>query len=333
MVISDRYKEIYKKDIKHWDYWLRNLIPYVEKEESLCISAIPKLGVARTLDYYAYKLDKTKNVNLIYSYNVLDLAEDLIKNIDKSSNNIFIIQKYPKRSLEFKRKYTSYVQTNKRHLISIISVDPNILGNSQDLIFNSPELVRNHIILKPLNYEMTRSLIHSREELDDFQMPNSIYKEIYELSGGHGGLLKYIIKYYLTNNDLNLAELRDHPPIKVICEEILSVFEDTKQDFKYKYGLVDDQGEFRSKILRNLVNNPIKGIKTNLNEKQKELLELFLSEEGKLIKKEKIEEVVSSAENYSLWGFYKYMSRFRELISHQFELINVYGKGYYVKRR
>jgi DNA-binding response OmpR family regulator len=100
-----------------------------------------------------------------------------------------------------------------------------------------------------------------------------------------------------------------------------------------KFGLTNQKGEFMSKLISNYWDSNQENIITNLSDKQKELFELFIKNEEQIVQKSEIEDIISSSKNYSLWGFYKYLSRFREEIKPDYELLNVYGKGYYIRRR
>lgn len=54
-----------------------------------------------------------------------------------------------------------------------------------------------------------------RTNIDNKSIPKSLYSTIFKLTQGHGALIKYICKYYYTNQNLDIAQLVKYPPMKL----------------------------------------------------------------------------------------------------------------------
>ncbi len=220
------YTTLYKKGLTHLDRDLGEIINTLANRESVVLCS-PNMGDTRLLDYLANRLKDQEKYHIIYDKKGDLTVEEIETFLSKYENEVklIILPHLSHKGKDF-LSYINRLGSFKRDDILMVSaLEYDFLHNPQKY-FHSGAPMSHLIIRKPLNYQLTESVIESRRKLNNWNIPKKFNQEIYRLSGGLIGLIKYICSFIDKNGEIDEEELLLSPSI-VRCLSSLKVGFDT----------------------------------------------------------------------------------------------------------
>jgi hypothetical protein len=324
------YHSLYKEDLPHLRFWTKQIIKFARSHENVSVFSMPYMGVSRVINYTAYLLKKEVDLNVIYLTHIGNPISLISDKLSADKFNLLIEPSYCKLSVEDQREIESLIMRNSHLLNIIVGGQASLISNIEENKYFNTKFLENIVILRPLDYDLTISLINSRMTLDKIEVPSSLLETIYELGGGHGGLTKQIVLFFNKYKSLEISKLLLDPTIKIMCNAILSETKCYTDKVKADLGLFKAEGKYFAELL-NVYKSELQEKRSSLTVKQAKLLSYLKSRMGETVSREEIEEMLFNENDYSMWGVYKFISRFREAISAEYDLINVYNQGYILK--
>lgn len=323
------FTDYYANGIKYLDEILKPIIDEILKGYPICMYTLPLWGSTRLTDYLYYRLKKHKTVNVQYIQRPQIDYEELERRICKDKMNIFIVKRFWEQSNEFHRIFIDFIERNENTVNSVIVLTPQFIKKITRHFPNHTRLFDSIYYLKLLSYKHFEAIIELRTKVDNENVPKSLFPKIYEFTQGHGALTKYICKYYYKYQNIDVKNLLEYPPIKICLDALATSINELNTNQLEEFGIEINNKKYNIAIL-NYFN--IENTTLSLSPNQKKLLKIFLEKENKLVSMNEIEEIISQNDDFSIWGTYKSISRFKSAISSKYLLQNVRKKGYILRK-
>lgn len=338
-------------------YFLRHIIEYyktITKDDQTIIISFEILPSQNKIFHLSSTINKQINYHLNFPKYLEDLScEETLKEIVKRNNKLLIIIN------RFERLSPS--PETMIFLESLRIIDPFklrfFLGCDIGCI-TEPETYRpagiltsaNIEIIPPFNIKMTERSFEINNKIYEWKVPTYWSKQIYTLSGGNPGLVKYIIKFIHENKPSTLTTklLTTDPAINFKLKNIFEKLKKcglikgnnldlTKADLLEKLGVINKNKKLRIKLLEPFLIKEQKEIKFPtlnkiLSTQELQLFQLLNSNPEKIISLHEISKALwgrHEAKKYSLWAIYKVISTLsKKLNKSGMKIKNYRGRGY-----
>lgn len=329
------YKKLYNEGIKYLHTDLEDIIHALDSGESVCLCSAYKMGDRRLIDYLAYYLGHSTDYYVIYDENNSLDVSSLEKQIRLARNKkiIILLPTYPYKSREFQTFFQKFMFNQKNKYLSVILLHHDFLVDPTAYFPDSISPISYVKMRRPLNFEMTRAVIEARRRLNGWNIPKKFEGDIYKDSGGIIGLIKRLCSYVDKYGNLELSDLLSYPPIVSTLSYLKGQFDCLDERNLRKLGLIDRDGEPKGDLLRSYIFRSSPGRGLALSPSQARLLDLFLRKKGEIVSMDQIDECLRYDGDYSMWGTYQSISRFKRAILRVYRLENVRGKGYILTDR
>lgn len=208
----------------------------------------------------------------------------------------------------------------------------------------------NKMVLPTLDLEEIKRSVKSYKQLYNWNVPQKFCEQILNLSGGICGLVKYIGKNILENNNqlLKVEQLLQDPAIKYKVTEICEALEKnelikddkldlTKSQILKNLGVIDKNKKLRIKLLEQYLKKGYKKSESKdlnkiLSAQEVKIFQLFTSHPDTILSLDEISEQLwggNTSLKYSLWSIYRVISNLnRKLKKVGLKIKNYRGRGY-----
>jgi len=329
------YSDLYKKGIKHLDDDLYEIVHCLHSGESVCLCSALQMGDVRLMDYLAYVLARQDEFNVIYDANG-ELDENTLKaQLKKSSKKSVIIIPYLSyKNTQFRDYFQRLLTHDRGNILSVTRLYYDFLKNPADHIFTHTVKPISFVkIRKPLNFELTRSVIETRRILNGWNIPKKFERDIYSYSGGIIGLIKQLCSYIDKFANLSAPDVLIYPPVvRVLADQKLAF--DTLDTKRLKLlGLLNKNGKISGSLLENYINDITPQQNKELAPLLQDILNYLVKNKGSVVSIADIDLKTTPAGEISLWRIYKAISRLKKATAAKYVIRNIKGKGYILKER
>ena len=317
------------------------------KGENVCISVIPGFGEKTIFNFLTFNFRNDKLFDGIYVYDPELEAEnltDFCKKIEskKTAKNKLIIIRFFEQvddKPHVLEKLDSIRRKNPKNLIYLVITNQEAYLNPSSHQAISTVFFSELKFIYPFNIGQTKKMIDSLKNYYGWKINPSIYREIYRLSGGVPRIIKYLTKE-LYESRIKLTDkdkLIQIPQIEFQLRFLTNILITLSQNRLQILGLIDEKSHLKSSLLKYYLKNYISEIITRLypqlGNTETKVLSFFSENEGKIIGMDNIANLMKmSDDNFSLWAIYKVISRLKPKVKNNFEIKNIKGKGYMLKK-
>lgn len=313
--MSDLRITAYQKDFDHYKQLL-------DKNHNLALVGISKMGVRSIVQFFCKEIQNQYDYIIIDNglvNNFLELATRIPSNTTKV---LIAIPNYSDQKVYFKTQLQQYLLNKYNFKIdTIVGIDIHDYLNPEKEFKFSTKLINSIEIVQPRNQEETQLLIKDHSKA----IPKKIYKTIYNLSGGIPGLIKRCCNVYASHNKLTNELILQDPATSVNLHSIQQDFNVLNETQRNDFGLTDKQGNILSHLLRHVYSNDHESLVITLTN-------FFKKREGILITHDVIDDLIGKKDSFSLWNKYKLIERVKKTLDNKFQLKNIHGKGYLLKK-
>ncbi|MFA4826667.1 MAG: helix-turn-helix domain-containing protein [Candidatus Shapirobacteria bacterium] len=174
------------------------------------------------------------------------------------------------------------------------------------------------------------------KEYYGFDYPLVLAKRVFELSGGHAGLVKHIGKAVDDWGETALKDeekLLSYPAVRINLEELTKTVTTSSELILSELGIIDTKGELFSpllkKYLKNYQNEWVAANMPQLTAQEKKIASFLIANKNRIVDKDQIAFLMGlSEETFSLWAIYKAISRLKKKTIGEYELKTIKGRGY-----
>lgn len=327
-----KYEDLYERGVKHLEGDLLDVLDVLNFGENVCLCS-PNMGDTRLIDYVAFKLQHDFQQSVLYDKTGELTVGALRQEIQAAKNEfILLIPHYVRKSKSFHEYFQQIMSYKAAPVRSVIAMEYDFLKDPSKY-FRSGRAISYVKIRKPLTFDLTQSVIDSRRMLNDWGVPKKFEREIHQLSGGIIGLIKHICGYVDKFGSPDPSEMLYYPPIVRVLDDMKRAVEMLSEVQLKKLGYIKGTGEVRSVLLEQYLRDE-RGIDSyDLPPTLLEVFSLLLERKGEVVSIDEIHERVSEREEFSLWAIYKMVSRLRQTISEEYEIHNVKGEGYILRKK
>lgn len=344
----------------HFDPVMSRTIDALKRGESVCVYGM--LGVGRT--FFSRQLERLlkdkKIADVVIYLEPLSFDEDpsqYMKNIlldlkfvDKhnffaslrnylENHKVVIIINFIEQVSEKRKLLDLLIELRRLHSTNMnifTTCDQSVISHPGDFLSHSKHFADSFFVLPPLDLKGTREVIRHNGEFFLWRVKESLAQDIFKLSGGNGGLIKYICKAVDENGKEILSrpdELLEYPPLKIRLEALLRLTLTQSPKLLRQIKVVTEKMKPFSKLLGIYIKNfslaNIDIAFPELTRLERKILSFFVINEGKVIDKETVAFWMEMSEDeYSLWAIYKIVSRLRKKIRGRYNLDSIKGRGY-----
>lgn len=280
--------------------------------------------------------------------------ESVIREILESKKRILIILDHFERLKGYPQTMSlleAIREMDHLNIRLILGSDVSTAINTEDYKTSGLLTKLNRIFIPSLNENETNDLINILQDHFGWKVPKEFYKDIYSLSGGNPGLIKYILKHIYTTNNISLNKLLADEEIRYKLERIqkslslkssielnnpkntiLSVLIETRACNKNK--------QLKSSLLQEYIKqNDISDAsvpESKLSAQEFKLLELFKSKPKQIITLDEIAKALwgeHAERRYSQWAIYKQISKLNnKLKATGQKIVNIKTRGYRLEK-
>jgi hypothetical protein len=289
------------------------------KNRYLAITGISKVGVSGVI-----KLVYNKNKDLCsksflddgFNVDFKEISLYLKKNL--KSTVFLCIPDFSDRDELFRNNFQKLLKAYPNQTFSIIGIKISDYLQLKDFFNVSSKPITS---LKILQSRSKKQLFELLNEYRDSRITAKAYPYIYELSGGHPGLMKRCINVYNQSGKITLLNLFNDNATLLNLEQLKLEFNMLSVENKQLFSITDETNRIKSKLLSEYLSH-----RGNRIDRDDILLKTALKAKDRILSFEQIDSLLKT--NTSLWGRYKYIERFKKKISPKYKLTNIRGKGY-----
>ncbi|MEP7103261.1 MAG: hypothetical protein ABI721_00955 [Candidatus Dojkabacteria bacterium] len=348
------YIDLFEED--HFGDTFKDIVSEVNNNESAFVYGVAGTGVQTLLQQISHVLKKEIKVFqykaiLINEDPVGIISNDLLKLTNSNNLNDFIANLSEKilitisdiqditaidvlfSFLETLRKSSSY------KLVYILGTDHLIFRSVKKVIHSqTPHAVHR---LGMFDLKGTIRNIKINSNFFNYNIPEKLFVKIYELSGGHSRLTKYICKVLFQSGFDKLDDI-EFLANNILIEPILNYLLELIITFSTKelidLGILKEENVIFSTLLKYKLENfeipNLNLIFNNLTSKEGKVFSYLFLNKDKIVSAEKIDFILNLVGfEYSLWASYKAINRLKLKIAEKFDLVNIKGKGYVLKSK
>ena len=338
-------------------FFLKHIKEYyslITKDEDTIIISFEILPKQLEVTQISIKIIELINYKLKFPRYLQDLScESTLKELINQNKKILIIIN------RFERlKDREDVQTFIESLRIIDQFKIRFLIGCDISALTNPELYKSSGVLFSSNMKViptfTRKQIEISQKIHEgihgWKIPKKFQNEIYSLSGGNPGLVKYIIKHIYENKvkRLRTENLLEDPSINLKITNIYNklneceLIKDNKLNLQKekvlkKLRILDENNEIRIKLLETLLTTSRKLIPNGklqkiMSKQELELFNVFDSHFDEILNLDQIASLLwedKVNEKFSLWSIYKVISNLNtKLDKYGLKIKNYRGRGY-----
>jgi hypothetical protein len=215
---------------------------------------------------------------------------------------------------------------------------------------NLKALVRNMYIIKPLDKQTAYELVSQQEQNFQVKLDDKTKKEIYNLSGGHVGLIKDLCSLYQSSTKFKIENLLENRKILSRIELIINdIPKDILENFvnnilstntlRYlkEIGFITDDNKIFSPIVADYIQSNMSKDPSLLTETENSVLKVLLAKQDVIVSRDEIAKIMwgnSWNYSYSDWAINQIIKRIRQKLAKDQSTIQIFskkGKGYYTK--
>lgn len=327
-----RYKDLYEEGVSHLDGDLHDVIAVLESNENVVLCS-PNMGDERLIDYLAYRLSEDTRYSVIYDrYGDMD-ASDLQSGLmgEEAGVNVVLIPHYFRKARSFMEFFRSISASESFDFLSVISLDYNFLSDP-GLYFDVSSQISHVKIRRPLIFEMTKSVIETRRILDGWDVPRSCEREIHSLSGGIVDLADHCCGYIDKFQNLIIEDMIKYPSVAKVLASLNVAFEILDTAHLRQLGYIGSDNSVKSELLQHYIHPPDPRSGFDLPYSLERLFQYLREREDEIVSLEEMHAFLEPDQEYSMWATYKLVSRLRKEIRSRYEIRNVKGKGYILRK-
>ena len=370
-----------------WDKFIKQICSKLQFE-SVLITGLPQVGLTSFLRNIEQRYDeiiKNDKTNIIYfeifsnriqpshlDKKIAELVRYKLKfpryldNLNTEEIMYEITQRGERLLIITNRfQYLRSHHSSLEYLKMLRAIDPFkirfLLGSDISFLTNVDSFApagvlasANAFVLPTLTHEETSETFKRYKKLYNWKVPISFSKEIYELSGGVCGLVKYISKYVHDNNCKKISEneLLGNQAIFFKLKDIYDTLEDNflidnyslheaHNDILQEIGVIDSKHSLRIGLLKNLLTSPgkkqDKSIYRILSVQELKIFEFLNERPDHIFSLDELSEYMWGehvTKKYSLWALYKVISNLNKKIKkYGYRIENFKGRGYSLTKR
>lgn len=326
----------------------------ITKDEKTIIISIEILPSQTKIFHISAKILKSLNYKLSFPKYLHDLncESSLYEILKRGRKILIIINRFQelRKSSESMMFLQSLRSINSLKIRFLLSCDISCLTDPNSYKSAGILASANILTLPTHTPKEVEQSIRNYRQLYNWIVPIRLAHEIYILSGGVCGLVKYISKFIHENKPrtIEIKKLLDDPAIRYKLEQIIekleknglvknSLLDLTKKDILKRVGILDQENKLRIQLLRPLLQSRKKKTKTpNLDKllslQEKRLFQLFDSRPEEILSLDEISTRIwgeQALSKYSLWAIYKIISSLKKKIKPLgFDIKNYRGRGY-----
>jgi hypothetical protein len=330
----DMVLELYKKGLPQFDQDIKEILNVIRQGENVCLCSAPKMGDNTLIDYLAYKLQKSDEFLLFYnSQNEINF--EFIRNTlskERVNKKVLLLIPWLHNPIpDFYKQFEElFLDSRENRLQSIIRLHFDFLIKPKKYFPRSIRPVSYVKIRKPLNFTNTKAVISQRRYLNGWKIPTKYEKIIFELSGGIPGLIKRLCSFINSNQNVNISDILEYPPMKMALNEFENLNNTFTESKLRKLGIIDTKGKVISPLIEVKINQKDSFRQLKLPPIQQEIFNYMYDKLNKIVSLDEISDINESKE-FSLWKLYKQIARLKKQIAPYFRIQNVKGKGYILK--
>lgn len=333
---------------------------YLKVGESVCVYEMPESGLKHFLRMTKKQLDETKEFETLffecqaYPIDFLTVVRNRFKEYSKEdifqwflgnrkyrfvvilSHVEFLITSGQTEVLEFLLKLRNL---NPQALVLLSGTNYMIKTRLEDF-YKAGGVFFGSILKVPLfDYEGVRRILLTNKLHFGFNYVEEDFRKIFELSGGHPGLVKHLGKCVddWGREVLNkLVVLIGYPSITIKLRELASVIMTQDKVVLNDLGMINKEGEIFSPLLKTYLQSyraeNVDELLPNLTVQETKIFSYFLANKDVFVDKDKIAFLMGlSDENFSLWAVYKAISRLKSRLPKTYQLKVMKNKGYLLR--
>lgn len=315
------------------------------KRENVLISVIPGFGTKTIYNYLLNLISKNSVFENTVTYdptlektNLQTFVENLSKNKMKNLLIIRFFEIFDNKS-EVLEKLDSIKRLEPNALTFLVFTNHTSITHSKSYLANSTTFFTDRLYISPFDKKQSVKMIVTLEQFYGWKMTSTYCNQVYKLSGGIPRLIKYICKEVsedgtdLTNYQKFLNNIAISFQLELLTKLIIH---HSKEELK-QLGLMNDDGKIASQLLatyfKSYKDKIVEDLYPNLSDKEVKILSYLLGSDGKIITLDKIADLMKLTDDtFSLWAIYKMISRLKPKVKNNFEIKNIKGRGYQIKR-
>ncbi|MFA6518862.1 MAG: helix-turn-helix domain-containing protein [Candidatus Shapirobacteria bacterium] len=332
------------------------------KGECICIYGMPGCGTRYFLQTIQNSLEKyISKSNILFfecfaypknSYEVIKTSVSKTLELDPS-RDFFVdfAEKIKNKKIILILRHIDFLGKDQKETIELVyhlrylsSTNLTVLSSADYPIIYQPEVYYKHgksifstlLYIPPFDLEGTKRILVINKDYYGYNYPLSMAEKVYELSGGHPGLVKHIGRCV---DELGLEVLdkldilSNFPSIRIKLNELVEAVIDVPFDQLEKIGMVSGENKIFAKLLEYYLKiyeaENVDELMPDLSEREKTILSYLVKSKGKIISKDKIAFLMGVAEDdFSLWSVYKTISRLKNKIKGKYQIKTIKDKGY-----
>jgi hypothetical protein len=329
----DISKLLKQESLEHFTDEVSSIVKLVETGNSVMAVGAPKIGIGRILGLLNAFFQQSSNYKVLYDSDNIFSIKDIKKFIDSSRNRkvIIILPYLYLKDESYFSEFDELLLEYKKSKIIVLS------HGSFELIQNPYKYFKKSIVpisfvkfVKTLNLNQTRTNIQRIKDKYGIKIPKKVEKVIFELSGGHTGLIKRLCQYYSINGNLYLNQLLVTPSIIFSIEQILDSIKNINKEILIQSGLIDQKGNYVSRLIQSFTSKDTKSL-INLQGNLKTIFDVFIDNKNTVVSIEMLQDRLDEFGDKTLWSIYKTITRLRKEIKDQYRLVSLKGRGYILK--
>ncbi len=300
----------------------REILQSLQKTSTIALVRLPQGGGRRICQFLAEYLQKI-GMNVIY--NRIPEKHSII-----SKNTILICENFSDLTKQDKTAINDFYFENKHEIKSIFKFPSIVLDNPTSEEIEQTSMLQNIFAIKPYSREIANKYFEDLAAQYGVALTENQKNQIFYLSGGHRGLIKWLTLSNSTRLTDETALLKD-TRLKLILEQIEQATEPLSHQAKMLLGLQNDSGEYLIPLYAKFRKQNTFGLQNNLSATS--LLTLFEKNIDSLVSMQEIYQVLFNNSPFSYWKAYKVISRLKSRLPANYQLINVKGKGYVMRKQ
>ncbi|MBU0708643.1 helix-turn-helix domain-containing protein [Patescibacteria group bacterium] len=329
------------------DYF-NNLYPRVieklTKGENVLVSAMYGCGGKTFLNFFL-RLAEENNLfdQILYfdpeieSSNLVDFVK---KQIGAYSQMLVIIRHFDmvEDKINTLEKLNRLRQPRPDNLTYLVITNHKGILNPNDYFAQSSTFFSSQYQIEPFSFKQAKQMIQITANYYGWTISPTQYSKIFSLSGGIPRLIKHICKDLAEKNIKlgNINKLLQNPSILFQVNFITVLITTLSNPQLELLGIINEKSEILSHLteqyFKNFQSQLVKELYPNLTNSEKKVFTYLHQNQNKLVSLDKLGDLMEmNGYNYSLWAIYKLISRLKPKIGKHFDIINVKGRGYYLK--
>jgi len=296
--------------------------PILQRSGNLALTGLYSIGM-RTIASYIGLSVKNAYKLVIEDEFALDVKTIKKKIQDTNGSILIILPTYSQKDEAFKKDFQKFLQdyTGKR-ITTLIAISLEEYLSLDKSFQYSTKPITTIGIIKP---RVRNEIFEIIKEFDFLNFSIKQKNAIYKISGGIPGLMKRCCINYVTNKSLSIQSLLKDETTRLILANLSKEYKLLDQQQRLAFGLIDEKGNIRSKLLEEYIRLESNSSSINLVEK---ITKIFLNSKGVLVSNEKLDALLAEQNTFSLWNRYKVIERVKAKLPKNNKLVNVRGKGY-----